>query len=234
MSAVGFWHELSELESLQLEPTLAHAVAQSWAEAARAEHASVASFSRFSLQLLAVAAPPDLVADAHRAALDEIEHARICFALAGTFAGEPLGPGPLPVEAHALGALDLASAAASAAVEGCIGETLSAHEAEEAGRLAEPRAIRSALSVIARDEARHAELAWRFVAWAIAMGGARVRAAVQQAVETDLSTLRAAAPRRRILDEELVPYGRLSAPRLERLRTEVIDRVIAPALLDLR
>lgn len=234
MTAVGFWRELSELERLQLEPSLARAIAQSWAEAARGEHASVASFSRFSLQLLAVAAPPELVADAHRAALDEIEHARMCFAIAGVFAGEPLGPGPLPLDAHALGVPDLPSAAASAAIEGCIGETLSAHEAEEAARLAEPRAIRSALSVIARDEARHAELAWRFVGWAIGTGGARVREAVQLAVETELSALRAADPRRGILDEELVPYGRLSALRLERVRGEVIDRVIAPALRDLR
>jgi hypothetical protein len=34
------------------------------------QHASVASFARFSLELLALGAPPDLVAAAHAAALD--------------------------------------------------------------------------------------------------------------------------------------------------------------------
>ncbi|HVM69350.1 MAG TPA: hypothetical protein VM204_05885, partial [Gaiellaceae bacterium] len=42
-----------------------------WLREAAAEHASVASFSRFSLQLLAVGAPPDLLVAAHEAALDE-------------------------------------------------------------------------------------------------------------------------------------------------------------------
>ena len=47
------------------------AIAQHWTRAAQMEHASVAAFSRFSLQLLAVGAPPSLLEDAHRAALDE-------------------------------------------------------------------------------------------------------------------------------------------------------------------
>ena len=55
---------------------------RAWTADALLEHASVASFSRLSLALLAVGAPADLVALAHRAALDEIRHARLCFALA--------------------------------------------------------------------------------------------------------------------------------------------------------
>jgi hypothetical protein len=42
--------------------------------------------------------------------------------------------------------------------------------------------VRRALAAIVEDEARHAELAFRAVAWALREGGAEVRAAVAQAI----------------------------------------------------
>jgi hypothetical protein len=59
-------------------------LAERWSRAALAEHASIASFARFTLQLL-------------RGGLDEIEHARLSFRVASVFAGRSLGPGPLPI-----------------------------------------------------------------------------------------------------------------------------------------
>src|SRR5207248_1646672 len=71
-------------------------LARSWLVEARAEHASIAAFSALSLDLMAVGAPPRLLERAHRAALDEIVHARVCFALASAYAGEELAPGAFP------------------------------------------------------------------------------------------------------------------------------------------
>jgi hypothetical protein len=45
-----------------------------WTGAGRAEHASVAAFSRFGLVLMHHGAPAELVRAAHRAALDEVRH----------------------------------------------------------------------------------------------------------------------------------------------------------------
>jgi hypothetical protein len=75
------------------------------------EHASVASFARFSLQLMAAGAPASLVEAAHRAALDEIEHARLTFRLASRYEGRALGPGPLPVDGSVAVDASLASLA---------------------------------------------------------------------------------------------------------------------------
>ena len=47
-------------------------LAECWAQDALAEHASIASFARFTLQLMAVGAPPQLLADTQRAAADEV------------------------------------------------------------------------------------------------------------------------------------------------------------------
>ena len=66
-----------------------------WLEVAALEYASVASFSRFSLHLMSLGAPPELLADTQRATLDEIEHARLAYGMASTYSESPLGPAPL-------------------------------------------------------------------------------------------------------------------------------------------
>lgn len=132
-------------------------------EDALLEHASVAAFARLSLSLLAFGAPPDLVARTHEAALDEIRHAQISFARAG----RSLGPGPCPAFADLRAHRSLADLAEETYVDGCIGETIASLKLRAHGE--EP------FVSMARDEERHAELAWRIVEWAIAAGGAEVR-----------------------------------------------------------
>jgi len=161
------------------------ALAAAWSRDARFEHASVASFARLALELLAVGAPAELVRDAQRAMGDEIRHAELCFALAGAYAGAAEGPGKLPFEG-ALGRASLVEVAAAAVREGCIGETLAALAMAEARDLAEDPAVRAALDVIAEDEAAHAAMAWRLVAWAHRAGGAEVREAIAAAFAADV------------------------------------------------
>jgi hypothetical protein len=48
-----------------------------------------------------------------------------------------------------------------------VGETVAAAEAAEACEHARDSGVRQILATIAADERRHAELAWRFVGWAI-------------------------------------------------------------------
>jgi hypothetical protein len=158
---------------------------EKWARDAALEHASVASFARVSLELLALGAPPELVAAAHRAALDEIEHARNAYALAAAHTGEARAPGPLAIPP--LGAVTFASFARGTLRDACIGETAAALEADRDADLAVEPAERAALRAIAEDEARHAELAWRMLAWALRAGGGEARGAL----EAELAALRA-------------------------------------------
>lgn len=162
------------------EAPLSDPLRDAWLADAAAEHASVAAFARFSLELLAVGAPASLVAEAQRAGLDEIEHARACFALAAAYGGEERGPAPLSLDGIVLRS-DLAAIAAAATEEGCVGEAFAACALAEARDGCELPSVRETLARIADDEARHAELGFRFVAWAIARGGAAVRAAVEAA-----------------------------------------------------
>jgi hypothetical protein len=157
-------------------------IGTAWANDAAMEHASVAAFARFTLELLTVGAPPEILLDAQDATRDEIEHARACFTMASRYLGRPVGPDALDTSGTG-GLRSLAEIAAATVKEGCIGETLSAALAEERARGSAHPYTRSVLDRIADDEARHAELAWRFVGWAIATGGETVRGAVARAID---------------------------------------------------
>lgn len=224
----GDWKGIGQLDTTTLPADLKRRLTDEWARDALFEHASVASFSRFSLHLMAVAAPPDLLHDAHRAAIDEVKHARMCFALASAYAGEPLGPGALPLEGDILGSLDLTSIVLATVHEGCIGETLASLEASTVLEIAEEPAVKEVLEHIAEDEGRHAELAWRFVKWALPRGGDDLRRAVRRAFDEAI----ASAPPERSDDEEskqLARHGRLTQLGRLRCRREGLIEVIGPA-----
>lgn len=171
--------ELSE-HVRALTPERRERVAREWARAARYEHASVASFARLSIQLMAIGAPPELLDAAHCAARDEIRHARLAFAIASAYAGHGLGPGPLPITADALGPVDFASVVRANVVDGCVGETVAAFEAEAQRESVGHAALARCLDVIATDEATHAELAYQIVGWALAERPSEARDAVRQ------------------------------------------------------
>jgi hypothetical protein len=202
-----------------------------WLDDATAEHASIASFARATLELLAVGAPPELVFAAQQASLDEVRHAQTCFTLAALYAGEAAEPGPLP--APTLRSPDLQSLACDTFIEGCIGETLAALTALRAARHCQVPAVREALTGIADDEARHAELAWATLAYAVRNGGSEVAAAVRAVAEP----LRAAAMAERadhttddLPAALLLAHGRLPAAAMAEARRDAWLEILGPTL----
>ena len=155
------WTAELAVRAAALSPGLRAALTERWTRAALDEHASVAAFSKIALDLLRFDAPPELVAAAHEAALDEIRHANHGFAVASAIAGAPVRPGRFPLAASLPLAADLAAVAAEAARDGCIGETVAALLARAAAERCDDPAIRAVLLGIAEDEERHAILGWR-------------------------------------------------------------------------
>lgn len=197
--------------------------AAAWLEAAALEHASIAAFARHTLDLMALGAPAELLLDVQRAAADEVEHARLCYALASRYAGRPLAPGAFPFGAPVAPCADLISLAVSAVREGCLGETVGAYVAARAAQGEQDVEVRAVISRIAEDESRHAALSWRVVAWALRVGGEPVRAAVREAFRAPLA-LQAPAQLQRGGS-----YGGLSAASFEAVAREGLRRVVAPA-----
>jgi hypothetical protein len=156
---------------------------EDWTQRALGEHASVASFSAFSIALMTNQAPSDLVSDALKAGLDELRHAKTSFDIASMLAGRDVRPGPLPPSSHEFHG-DLRALALGVAREGCVDETLSAFAATfEVDHITEVldmgiqdslysnierdtlAFIRDELVKIAMDESNHSALAWRTLNW---------------------------------------------------------------------
>jgi hypothetical protein len=207
--------------------------ARYWQAAALMEHASIAAFARFTLQLLQLGAPLELTLESQRAMRDETEHASRCFTLAARYAGSPLGPTALGM-AGAFEEESMASIVRLAFREGCLGETCAALEASEALAAATDRAVCETLELIARDERRHAELAWHFIAWALEQDGA---GEVRAVLKAEVRRLRAeqaetgspsAGCRSTALESLLSHHGIVSAEHRGALRTAVITRLVLP------
>lgn len=210
----------------ELDAETRRALADTWTEDALAEHASVASFARFIMELMSVGAPAELVADAQAALADEIRHAQLCFGLASAYAGRPVGPDVLPIAGSLDDRRDLATLTVAAFEEGCVNETLSALTALAARDRAADPAVRATLSEIGRDEVKHAELAWRFVAWAV-----KRDEAARQAVWAAVGRLAPFQPHPAVATgsaRALVAHGRMSGPEHQRVLDDAIRDVVLP------
>lgn len=200
---------------------LAGALARGWLRAALGEHASVASFARFTLQLMSLGAPAELVARACAAQADEVRHAALCFGLAAQFGGEPVAPGGLPIGGALDASGDLAAIVHAAVVEGCVQETISAAQVAAAALRVRDPALADQLRGVAEDEARHAELSWAFVRWAL-QTHPHLAAVVEAAFDTP------PAPSEGPADDELAPWGLLSAKEEDEIARRVQQEVLAP------
>jgi len=224
------WSAIHEAQLTDVAPELRARIAAAWLADGLLEHASIASFGRFALELMAISAPADLIADAHRAAIDEVEHARLCFGLAQAYGAEATTPSPFPFAGRVEVSSNLADVAARAVREGCIGETIGAIQAAEQLAHADNPLVRRALGVIVEDEARHAELSWRFVAWALAHGGGDVRSAVAAAFREPLAVPTIGDD---AISAEMTAHGRLDPTVLREVVQRALDEVVLPCATQL-
>jgi Cys-rich repeat protein len=200
-------------------------VAEHWARAGLMEHASIAAFARFTLQLLHLGAPRELIEQSQRAMLDETEHAKACFGLASRYLAQPLAPGRLPMDA-ALADNELEAVTLMTFLEGCVGETVATLEAQAALQGARDEDVCRALTRIAADELRHAALAWRFVRWALPLGGASLERALASQLAQLAAELRDPAP---VVDvSPLAAHGVLSRGCRAHVRRAAIAEVVLP------
>lgn len=169
---------------------------------------------------MALGAPLDLVEDCHRAALDEVRHARLACSvtdelLGGTTTILALDLPPTP-------RATLWEVAREALLEGCIGEGIAAAEAKVAAGHARAD-IAEVLQGIAADEARHAALAWKTLRWALSQDptlGPRLERVLRDRI-AELP-----ADDRRGYAE----LGVLSGPQRTTVERDVLTSIVAPIL----
>ncbi len=224
------WADHVAPNTASLDPVTRAALADFWGREALCEHASVASFARFLIQLLAAGAPSDLVRSAQRALAEEIDHATLGFGLASAYSGDLIGPSALDVTGALPGAEDAIAIATAVAREGCIAETVAALQVAAARDAATDPEVRRGLAVVAEQEREHAALAWRYLRWALDRGDKALHAAVTAvfaapeshvgigpvpSLPGDLAAMRA--------------HGCLSPDERRALAADALARVVMPA-----
>ena len=172
----GRLHERARAELDSCAP-LRPSVGDCLAHAAMLEAAAVDAFDVLALELAHHGAPAQLVAQARRAAADEVRHARMVDRLARRHGRRAKAAPRVAKRAPR----SLVAIAIENAQEGCVRETFGAALATWQGENATDPAVRAAMRRIARDECRHAELGWRVAAWANERLTARERARVAAA-----------------------------------------------------
>ncbi len=179
-----------------LDPRDRAALAELWTQAARGALASVPAFHDLALVLSALGAPLVLIARATQAAMDEVDHTRRSFAIAGTYAGAPVEGGAVPgllgrrVGQASTPRAALTRLAVEALRDGCLYEGHAATVARLAADTATDPGVRESLDVIATDEAGHAVLSHDLLAWCLATGDSRLRTRITK----ELAALPTEAP----------------------------------------
>lgn len=111
------------------------------------------------------------------------------------------------------------------AVEGCVRETWGALVAEYQSVQARDGDVREAMRAIARDEARHAALAWRVHAWALSKMDETARTDCERAMRDAVRSLRAELTAVDAASRELGwPAGAVAAVMLDALDAQLWSR----------
>lgn len=196
------------------------------ARGALLEAASVHAFKRLRSELLAHDAPSALVRAAGRAAADEVRHAALMSGLARRFGGrpQPARVGVLPIR-------DLETIAIENATEGCVRETFGALSADWQALHARSEELARAYGAIAKDELRHARLAWRVAHFAehrlSAPARRRVREAQQEAVRSLAGEL-ATEPHSELVHHAGLPRSKPAARLLAHLEKHLFSQGSSP------
>ena len=226
------WADPLSIEAAPLSTTERALVTDHYLAVALAEHASVAAFARFALQLLAVGAPAEFVDECTRAMGDETRHARFAFGVVQSLSGSPVAPAELVTTDAALlgeaaapaGTADLLQQVVRLAIrEGAIGESLASVELSLSAELASPPALAAGLRRLAEDEARHALLAFRFVTWALLQDASLGEVIDEELARPSPSNEDVAAP-------ALEAWGILDTKTRARARADVMALVVRPIL----
>jgi hypothetical protein len=175
------------------------------------EAASVHAFEDLARELEAFGAPRSLSRRALIAARDEARHARVVGRLAG---GTPT------VRQRKLPPRGLVAFAVENARAGCVLETFAALEARHAATIATDAAFRRRMGPIARDEARHAELAYAVDAWA------RTALSPRERVRLDRAHAAAWAGLLRVGDAPAIPELGILGGRARRALAEELVRAL--------
>jgi len=156
---------------------------------------------------------------------------RLCFALASEYGGAALGPAQLDIS-RCFEDNSLEAIMKLVLREGCVGETVAALEALEAAAVAHDPALKRVLLRIAQDEQAHAELAFKFLAWAVTRSSLESRTELEHEARRALDDFEAAALARPAepRGDSAASDGILGTEALRAIHLGAVREVVEPLL----
>eukprot|EP01084_Bolivina_argentea_P131520 232129_1 len=136
-----------------------------WKQQALSEYASIATFSKFSLELMSIGAPLWFIELSNQASIDEIRHAKVSFDIANMYLNSEQCMISDVFPSHVVNIdADWNRISKDVVIGGCLGETLSAFKMikNKYGNI-----IDEYLYSMAMDEIKHSALAWVTIKWMI-------------------------------------------------------------------
>ena len=195
-------------------------IVDSWKKAALGEHASVASFAKLVIQLIAIGAPSHLIKSSLEAAQDELYHAKVCLTVANNL--DSTSPQSFGIMEFGLQEMnipvDTLEILKGAIVEGCLGEGFGTKYAEIAANRA-PDKIGNILKKIADDEKRHENFAWEIVKY-LTERDYELTNAARLIFESVIEEIEGS----KIIDES-AGFGYLSVPELIGIRQKKLSEI---------
>ncbi len=156
-----------------------------WLHDAQKEHASVPAFARIAWLLSAVGAPPELMRGAQQAALEEIDHAERCFALAAGYGGREHTVEPMPelLDGEPFALRDpLTTLVYESVTDGVQLEDFNADVAARCAAVCEEPVTRAVLQQIAIEERSHAAYSLSLLRWIATAYPEQAQAAIRRAL----------------------------------------------------
>tara|TARA_B110000091_G_C13765418_1_gene454159 strand:+ start:366 stop:1526 length:1161 start_codon:yes stop_codon:yes gene_type:complete len=213
-----------------------------------AEHTSIASFSRVTLQLLSIGAPASIVGLSLSATQDEVRHAKLCFAIADqlserlvasqTTATHSKYPDVFPFpNASVHVSNSLYAMAAETLEEGILGESVAAVKLCVRSQTTSNLKLQLILRGISQDEAKHAALAWKTIGFAVHEHAHQddARRAVQVWLNNDSKRRKntAAVKVEENKDVRSDHFGLLNSNQVKWIQREMVEHTIRPLLRQL-
>ncbi len=147
-------------------------LAATWMRRSEAEYLAVSTFSVLAIDLVAAAAPADVLSLCLRAGIDEVRHAEMCIRMAKIYSGEqklpPPGMSSLPDDPARP---KLHQALANTMLVSCVSETYATTVLSATRDLTTDPTAQAVLTSIYSDEVMHARLGWSYMRYAIEVGG---------------------------------------------------------------
>lgn len=206
-------------------------LAETWRRRASAEYLAVSTFSVLCIDLVAAAAPADVLSHCVRSQLDEIRHAELAIRMVEIYGGARIQPPPgMSTLPDSPDRPKLHQAVANTLLVSCVSETYATTVLTATRDLTTDPVAHAVLTSIYSDEVMHARLGWSYLRWAIDRAGAPVVEAAAQMVPRALRGVANVIERERPVGEvtEAVRRHGLMTPAEERV---IYSRCVAEVLV---